>query len=124
MGEIDMNIEVSPEVAQAARSTRSEVEARAERSADSLKWIAKAEGDVYLNIERSFYEGPLTEFCRELNPANGRNVEMHSGPNAAAHARDMATDSSDDGHDPKPGYLTTIVLHPDGTWSEKYLFRL
>ncbi len=78
---------------------------KATKAADTLKWIAGDEGDVYLNFGK--YESP----------------DMFSGDNAAARARWSAEDSEDD-RDPHPEYKTTIVLHPDGTWTEQYLFRV
>jgi hypothetical protein len=87
---------------------------QSEKSADSLKWIGKAEGDVYLNIGR----GQETKCISSgRNPAFWRSLDMFSGELAVTVAKEdaEALDSS---------YLTTIVLHPNGQWEEVYLFRL
>ncbi len=84
--------------------------------ADSLKWIAKAEGDVYLIILKTEAKSPR-------NPAFCRELEMFSGPMAARLAKEYATDIENENYE-RTDYVTTIVLRPDGTWSEQYLFRV
>jgi hypothetical protein len=113
---------ISPAVAEAAASTRTEAEARAERNAnkcaDELAWIAKARGDVVLNFYKTSDHG-----WPHRNPAFPRTMEMFSGPNAEALAREDAADPEDE-REPRGDYLNSMIVHPDGTHEFKYLFRL
>lgn len=94
--------------------------AKVSTHADTLKWIARAEGDVYLNISKlNVAELPADAIAR--NPAFPRTVDMFSGEFAEARAY---CDAEFDAGEPHSSHLTTIVLHPDGTWSERCLFRL
>jgi hypothetical protein len=106
---------VSPRLASAAANLRSEAEVRATRiaamvkaantTADSLKWLSGNTGDVFLNVFKDQFSGTRVDWY-----------------GTAHEAREHAADGYDE-REPSGDYLSTIVLSPDGTWREEYLFR-
>lgn len=116
-----MNIlERNPQLAEAYAEQIGKAVAKVSTHADTLKWIAKAEGDLYVNISNV---AGLSAQALARNPAFCRTTEMFSGPMAARLAKEDATDAETENTE-RTDYVTTIVLRPDGTWSEQYLFRV
>ena len=108
----------NPPFAEAYAEQAAKVATRATTHSDALRLIGSAEGDVFLNISK--VDGLSPESIAR-NPAFPHSVEMFSGP----HAHEAAIrDAEAERGEPQPSYLTTIVLHDNGTWSERYLFRL
>lgn len=71
------------------------------KTAETLSWITRDGLPLYLNVNTY---------------GKGRSYDGFTGATAECDAREDAKDRGE--------HLTTIVLHPNGTWTEKYLGAL
>ncbi len=110
-------VQRNPIIAAAYAEQMARAATRATTHETALQEIGRARGDVFLNISK--LDGMSAESIAR-NPAFPHSAEMFSGPYAhAAAIRDAEAERGE----PLPSYVTTVVLHPSGTWSELYLFR-